>query len=304
MVVTPSRYSPELSPAPSPLHAWVRLLRPRQWIKNLVVFAGMVFKPIYTLDAFLITLAVFAAFCAVSSAGYIVNDVLDAEKDRLHPAKRLRPIAAGLVKPVPALVVAACLIAGSLALALAVHLWTAFVLLAYLVLTLGYSLGWKHQVILDVFLIGAGFLLRAWAGTTGIEITLSPWLFVCLLLLSLMLGLGKRRHELNVVTEDPGKHRPVLQHYSRGFIDQAMTTVLSGALVSYALYAITSPTAQHHPGLVYTVPIVCYAMLRYLYLVMHADQGGKPEEIFLTDTPMIVAILLWGLVVIGVFLLG
>lgn len=301
MPTAPPRIRPQYQPPPARLRAWVRLLRPRHWIKNLVVFAGLLFKPLYTPDALLTTVTVFCAFCAVSSAGYIINDLLDAETDRAHPGKCARPVAAGRIRPLSALAVAFLLLVAALGAVLLLDYRVALVLLGYLAVTTGYSLVIKHHVILDIFAIGAGFLLRAWGGALAISVVLSPWLLVCLLLLALLLGFGKRRHELTVLGDDPDAHRPVLAHYTPAFIDQAMTATLAAALVSYALYAINSPTATAHPDLVYTVPIVAYAMLRYLYLVMHAAQGGKPEEIFLTDLPMITAIALWGISVIVIF---
>ncbi|HEY3418440.1 MAG TPA: decaprenyl-phosphate phosphoribosyltransferase [Armatimonadota bacterium] len=281
---------------------WWRLLRPRQWIKNFVVFAGLLFTGSFTVQALLLTGSVFLAFCALSSAGYLVNDTLDAPRDRAHPRKRERPIAAGRIRPGAALTVAVLLGVGGIVGIAALNFRVALLGLAYLALTFSYSFIWKHMVILDVVALAVALILRAFAGTAILHIALSPWLLVCLWLLALMLGFGKRRHELCLIDVAPHDQRPVLAQYTCQFLDQASTAVLGAALVSYAVYAIMSPTAQKHPSLVYTVPLVGYGMLRYLYLVHVAKEGGQPEEIFLTDRPIIVTAILWALLVVGIFL--
>lgn len=298
------------APTSSPLKDWFTALRPRQWAKNFVVFAGLLFtgKVAHTHDL-LAVLAGFAVFCAFSSVGYLVNDLLDIEKDRAHPVKRHRPIAAGRIKPGTAITLAILVALAGFAASWTLSHAFIWVSLAYLAVSITYSLYWKHQVILDLMSIPAGFLLRALAGTTLLHVHLSSWLFVCLTLLTLLVAIGKRLHELNLLVESGHLHRPVLANYSRPFLDQALGMSAAATAVSYSVYCLTSPTAQGapgmqpHPALVFTVPLVIYCLLRYMYLVLHCDQGGQPEDIFLSDRPMQLAILLWVLLVVGIFML-
>lgn len=290
---------------PSVLRDWVKTLRVRQWAKNLVVFAGLLFTGTFLeLHSLLLSFGAFFCFCALSSVGYLINDVLDAERDRHHPTKCHRPIAAGRIRPWTAISAAGILLVAALAGSWFVRPLFTLVSVAYLVVTLSYSLYWKHQVLLDLISITAGFLLRAVAGTVALAVVVSPWLLVCISLLALLLGLGKRRGEL-VLLEQSGKiHRPVLADYSRLFLDQSVTMVAASSLCAYSVYAISSPTAHSHPHLVYSVPFVIFIILRYTYLVFHHDLGSQPEEILLTDRPMVLTIAMWTAVVIAVFLMG
>jgi len=282
---------------------WVRLVRPRQWIKNLVVFAGLLFTGRFGHLTELEKMAgLFVIFCVISAAGYIVNDVLDRRLDLEHPTKRRRPIAAGRIRPVTAIVVAAALLAAGMAGAVMLGWQVMLVTAAYLALTLAYSIVLKHRVIVDLLAIAAGFLLRALAGTVCLGVELSPWLFVCLSFLSLMLGLGKRRHEIGLLNAEAANHRPVLSQYSRSYIDQMLMMMAASSIITYAIYTINSSTARQHPALVYTVPLVLYAVMRYVYLVQHFERGGQPEEIFLTDRPMGLIVILWSLMVMAIFL--
>jgi 4-hydroxybenzoate polyprenyltransferase len=280
---------------------WVRLVRARQWTKNLVVAAGLVFSGSFTqLHAVLLTGAAFVVFCALSSAGYVINDILDRQSDRAHPVKRMRPIAAGRIGPRSAAIVATLLLVGGLLAAVALDLRFAAVAFTYVVLSFTYSQWWKHLVIIDLMVIAAGFVLRAAGGTVILHVTLSPWLFVCVMFLALLLGFGKRRHEFNLL-DGAHIHRPVLEHYSRHFIDHSITLVSGGAVMTYAVYAISSPTALHYPWLVLTVPFVIYGVLRFLYLIFHRELGGQPEELLLTDRPLLLSVVLWGLASMAVF---
>ncbi|MHB9131037.1 MAG: decaprenyl-phosphate phosphoribosyltransferase [Armatimonadota bacterium] len=288
---------------PSALRDWVQVLRPRQWIKNLVVLAGLIFSAQFTHHhTLLVALAAVGIFCLLSSVGYLINDVLDAAVDRRHPIKCRRPIAAGRITPSAAVSVAILLACGGLLASWYLSHPFALVAAGYLALTLIYSLHWKREVILDLLTIAAGFVLRALAGTVVLGVETSPWLFVCVFLLALMLGLGKRRHELYLLEEEATNHRPVLADYGQPFLDQALGMNAAAAIVTYAVYAISSPTAKAHPWLVATVPLVLYGMLRYLYLVFQREGGGQPEELFLTDRPLYLTILFWVALVVGVFL--
>jgi len=323
---TAATQTPPAPPGSSPLRDWFTALRPRQWAKNVVVFAGLLFagkvahpRELLFQDLPLLLVG-FVVFCAFSSVGYLINDVLDREKDRAHPKKRFRPIASGRIQPAAAIAMAiiiallGTLISYQLKPVTPWHhtffwehafLWVA---LAYLVETVTYSLFLKHQVILDLMTIPAGFLLRALAGTTLLGVQLSSWLFVCLMLVTLLVAIGKRLHELNLLVESGQEHRPVLADYSRPFLDHALSMAAAAAAVSYSVYCLTSPTAQGapgmraHPALVFTVPVVLYSLLRYMYLVLHADQGGQPEDIFLADRPMQIAILVWTVMAVGIFM--
>lgn len=294
---------PEFTHSRPSLGDWVTLLRPRQWIKNLVVFAGLMFTGEFNrVPALLAVLAVFAIFCALSSFGYIINDVADRERDRVHPVKCRRPIAAGRITPTAALSMAVVLLLGATAGAYLLGWQVVLVAGLYLAVTLSYSWVWKHQVILDIMAITGGFLVRALAGTAVLGVSLSPWLFVCLSFLALLLGFGKRRHEVRMLCEDAAHHRPVLANYTQAFCDQMTMMMAASAIITYALYAITSPAAQLHPSLIYTVPLVLYAIIRYLFLIQQCDQGGQPEEIFLTDRPILISIVLWAAAIGGILI--
>jgi 4-hydroxybenzoate polyprenyltransferase len=283
---------------------WVTLLRPRQWIKNLVVFAGLLFTAKFRYPGLVLTvLGVFAVFCLLSSVGYIVNDVLDRARDRAHPVKCHRPIASGRISWQLAVLCAVLLLMGALGFCYWLTKWPATLVgAAYLVLTLSYSYIWKHRVILDIVAIAGCFLLRALAGTVCLGVSLSPWLFVCLSFLALLLGFGKRRNELQLLQDGAENHRPVLARYSLAFADQMIMVMTASTIMTYAIYAIQSPTARMHPALVYTVPLVLYATMRYIYLIQHFNRGGQPEEIFLTDRPMIITLLLWGALISVIFI--
>ncbi|MHB0937591.1 MAG: decaprenyl-phosphate phosphoribosyltransferase [Armatimonadota bacterium] len=291
------------APARASLGDWLRLARPRQWIKNLVVFAGLLFTGRVAEPRDLLAVTwLFLIFCAISAAGYIVNDVLDCRLDQEHPTKRRRPIASGRIRVTPAIAVAVVLLISGMAGAVLLGWQVALVTGAYLAVTVAYSVVLKHRVIIDLLSIAAGFLLRALAGTACLGVELSPWLFVCLSFLSLMLGLGKRRHEIGLLNKDAVNHRPVLSQYSRSYIDQMLMMMAASSIITYAIYTINSHTAQQHPALVYTVPFVLYAIMRYVYLVQHFERGGQPEEIFLTDRPMGLIVILWSLAVMAIFL--
>ena len=263
----------------------IRSMRPKQWPKNLVVFAGLIFaQKIFSARApaavvihwipILRACGAFVAFCVVSSATYLLNDVIDREADRIHPTKRNRPIASGAL-PVSIAVFAAIILyvvglAGSFLLT-----WKLLaVLLGYLVLTLAYSVRLKHVVILDVLILAVGFVLRAFAGTVVIDVSLSVWLFLCTILLALFLALTKRRAEMTVF-EGATQQRSVLANYSPALLDQMISVVTASTVVSYAIYT-TTPSEFHTRNLVLTVPFVIYGIFRYLYLVYQKQIGDRP----------------------------
>ena len=278
-------------------------LRPKQWPKNLLVFAGLVFSHnLFDLTNFLRSLGGFVAFCLLSGAVYIVNDLVDVENDRLHPLKRLRPIASGRLKPgaakIAAVVVAAVALVGGFALD-----WRFGVVgSAYLVLELAYSFRLKRLVVLDVMTVAAGFALRAVAGTVLVHVTISSWLFVCTILFALFISLAKRRHELLFLAGGGTGHRAVLENYSEALLDQMMAVATSSTVIAYCLYTIAPETVAKFGthNLMLTVPFVLYGVYRYLYLVYRKEMGGAPEQALLGDFPLVVDILLWMASVVAV----
>ena len=288
------------------MSALLRLLRPHQWVKNGFVFVGLLFGHAWNdADKLAAALLAFAAFCLLASGVYVLNDLADRERDRQHPKKRLRPLAAGTVTVPAALAAAALCLGGGLALAFVGPGRAPWLFVAYLAINAGYSLGLKHVVILDVFIISAGFMLRLLAGTLGVGIAPSHWLLLCGLLLTLFLGFAKRRAELLVLDGDGGGHRRVLEHYSPALLDQFITVAAAGTVVSYSLYTVSVETIALHgtPRLIYTLPFVLYGMFRYLLLLHRRGGGGDPARELLSDRHLIAAFLGWLALVIA-FLAG
>jgi 4-hydroxybenzoate polyprenyltransferase len=280
----------------------LRLLRPHQWLKNGFVFIGLLFGHAWGDEAKLVqALWTFAAFCLLSSGVYALNDVVDREQDRLHPDKRNRPVASGRVGVPAALAAALLCVAAGLAIGLSRAGSAPWIFFAYLVLNAGYNFGLKRVVILDVFLIAAGFMLRILAGTLGIGIPPSDWLLLCGLLLTLFLGFAKRRAELGALAANGGTHRPVLEQYSTGLLDQMITVAGTGCVVAYCLYTVSPETEALHGtrNLIYTVPFVLYGMYRYLYLLHRRAGGGDPSMELLRDGHLAVAVAGWLATTIG-----
>lgn len=274
-------------------------LRPRQWVKNLFVFAGLVFAQKLFTPSVGPALGAFAVFCALSGAVYLLNDVADREKDRLHPDKKWRPIASGRL-PVPTAVgAAAVLLAGALAGSLALSRPLAVVALAYALLLGAYSAWLKHVVIVDVIVVAVGFVLRAVAGAVAIDVEISGWLLICTILMALFLALGKRRHEYLTLGEAAARHRPILAEYSAGLLDQMIAVVTASTVTAYALYTMSPETVAKFEThlLPATLPFVLYGIFRYLYLLYRRQLGGNPSELFLNDGPLLINTLLWILAV-------
>ncbi|MBI3635670.1 MAG: decaprenyl-phosphate phosphoribosyltransferase [Candidatus Rokubacteria bacterium] len=282
------------------LIAVVESLRPRQWVKNLFVFAGVIFSQKLFTPAAWIAWVAFAIFCALSGAIYLINDVADVEKDRLHPKKRLRPIASGRLRVAPALGIAAVLIVASLAAGWMVSGAFAVVALVYAVLLTAYSFGLKHVVIVDVIVVACGFVLRAVAGAVAIDVEISGWLLICTILMALFLALGKRRHEYLTLGDAAAQHRPILAEYSAGLLDQMIAVVTASTVTAYALYTMSPETvAKFHTHLLpATLPFVLYGIFRYLYLLYRRQLGGNPSELFLNDPPLLINTVLWMLAVV------
>lgn len=303
----PSGVSPRLPArteapgATSRIHAFFWSLRPEQWSKNSVVFAGLLFGGRLTQGTEYITAAfiTFLVFCGLSGTVYILNDVADRAADAGHPLKRWRPIAAGDIAPGPALTGAGLLAAVCLAGAFSLSTRLGLVSLAYLGLLSLYSFYLKHLVILDVLTIAVGFVLRAVAGAVAVSVMISPWLLICVTLLAVFVSLAKRRHELTLLGRGAGGHRPSLDAYSPYLLDQMISVVTAATLVAYIVYTTSSDTATRvgSGALSLTIPFVLYGLLRYLYLVHQEEKGGSPTTMLVTDRSLTVCVALWALAV-------
>ena len=280
----------------SRVRAFIELARPQQWAKNSFVLTGLLFGHAWH-DPPLIAAAAVAtvAFCLASSAVYAFNDAVDAPRDRDHPVKRARPVARGTLTPRDAYIAAAVHGVAALAVAAAVGALAAGIVAAYLALNVAYTRGLKHIAVVDVFIIAAGFMLRLLAGTAGIGIEPSNWLLLCGLLLTLMLGFGKRRAELEQLDEEAGRHRAVLDAYSADFLDRAVLVCAGGVIIFYALYTVSPETAALHgtERLVLTLPWVLLGTFRYLFRLNYRGGGGDPVDELLRDPMLALATLGW-----------
>ncbi len=278
-------------------------LRPHQWTKNLFVLAALIFaRELHDPDSVIAALEAFLLFCLLSGSVYLVNDLVDLERDRLHPAKSQRPLAAGELSPSlakrAAVVIALAALVGSFALGSSFGL----VALAYYALMLGYSFFLKNVVIVDVLTVSFGFVLRAIAGAVAIQVAFSSWLLLCTMLLALFLALNKRRHELTLLAGGAVEHRSILGEYSPYLLDQMIAVVTASTVVSYALYTQAPETISEFgtDRLVWTLPFVLYGIFRYLYLVHQKDKGGNPSRVLLNDRPLLAAVALWTVAVIAI----
>jgi len=275
-------------------------LRPAQWSKNLVIFAGLLFgRRLFDGGAVAAAIGAFTDFCILSGVVYLVNDLTDRESDRRHPLKARRPIASGALPAPIAVVAAAALAAAGLAGAFAIGRPFATVAAAYLVLQLAYSGGLKHVVIIDVLTIAIGFVLRAVAGAVAVNVEISHWLFVCTILLALFIALAKRRHEIVLLADGAPSHRPILGEYSAYLLDQMIAVVTASTLIAYVFYTISPETVGKFQTrwLGLTVPFPLYGIFRYLYLVHQREGGGSPADLLLADRPLLACVALWALAV-------
>jgi 4-hydroxybenzoate polyprenyltransferase len=288
------------------LKALFRTMRPRQWTKNVFIFAALVFdKQFFIAASFLRTLAGFGLFCMISSAVYIFNDLADIEADRRHPQKKNRPIPSGELPAGAAWIAGILLVIATLGIGYRLSPAFAGTLGLYFLINLAYSKWLKHIPILDVLIISAGFVLRVAAGVTLIHVErFSPWLYVVMTLLSLFLGFGKRRAELTLLDSGAGSHRKVLEGYTIPLLDQYILIVSGTTIVAYSLYTFSAPNVPANHSMMLTIPFVVYAIFRYLYLIHAEERGGAPEEILLSDRPFQIAMVLWALVVLAVFYLS
>lgn len=274
----------------------MRALRPRQWTKNLVIFAPLLFaKSVLLGHLALHSLVAFGSFSMLASGIYLLNDWLDRDQDRLHPDKRHRPIAAGLISGRGAAITVAALWAIGFGLAALDGPTFASVAASYVVLQIFYSLWLKKMVILDVMIIAAGFILRVIGGGVAIDVQVSNWLFLCTLLLAVFLGFAKRRHELSSLHGDQLAHRANLSDYSLPMLDQMMSVVAAACIVAYGLYTVARETVEHvgSDRLKFSVPFVIYGIFRYLFLIHKRGAGGSPEKVLLSDPPLVFDLLLY-----------
>lgn len=280
----------------------LKALRPHQWVKNAFVFAALIFSRSLTDPALALrSLLAFAAFSLVASCIYLVNDIADYERDRLHPKKKFRPIAAGKVKRQTAAIMAALVGPAGIGLAFWLNAATGVTVSVYAVMNLSYSFKLKHVVLLDTFTIALGFLLRVSVGAFAIEVGISPWLLICTFFIALFLAVCKRRHELVSLGDDAASHRGILAKYSVPFIDKMVSALAGMTVMSYALYTIDPRVIARigTDGLVATVPLVLFGVFRYLYLVHIEGKGGSPTEIVLKDRGVQGIVVLYGICAIA-----
>lgn len=280
------------------LKAAFKLSRPTQWIKNGFVFMPLIFSArLLVPEDGLRVIGMFAAFCLASSATYVLNYYMDIEKDRVHPRKRMRPLAHGDISPGAAMVLMVFLLGAAFAVLLVMHApLVCFALLGvYLVLHLAYSTKLKDLVILDVLTISVGFLLRVLAGAAVIDVNVSSWLILCTFSVAILLALGKRRHEVVILNNHACEHRPVLQDYSVVLLDQLLQMVTTSTFIFYCLYCVTGNPAVGLASekLMFTIPLVTYGIFRYMYLIYHREDGGSPTALLLTDPPLLICTTLW-----------
>ncbi len=284
----------------------IRTLRPAQWTKNGFVFVALVFDvKLFQIEPLTRTLAGFLMLCLISGTVYLINDLADIERDRQHPAKRSRPLPSGQL-PIPVAIAFAILIPIIvLPLSFLLDPTFGFILSGYLVLHIAYSFWLKNQVIIDVMVVAAGFVLRVAAGVPLVRAErFSPWLYVFTTLLALFLALGKRRQEIVLLKSQASNARAILDHYNLPFLDEMTAVVTAGTVMTYALYTFSAPNLPENHAMMLTIPFVIYGIFRYLYVIHIQGNGGAPEEVLLTDRPLQVAVGLFGLAVVAVLYLS
>ncbi len=284
----------------SVISAIIKTMRPKQWTKNIVVYAALIFDGKFLEpDLFFKTTALFALFCLVSSSVYLLNDLVDIEKDRAHPLKRRRPLASGALKPSIAVITLVVLLAASLPAAWVLNPTAGLILGGYFAMNVAYSFWLKHMVILDVFTIAAGFVLRVAAGAAVVQVErFSPWLYVCITLVALIIALGKRRAELVALQADAGNHRAILDEYNLSFLDHLISLTTGATVVTYSLYTFSAQNLPENHLMMLTIPIVIYFLFRYLYLIHVQHLGGAPDELIFKDKPLFFSAVFWALAVV------
>jgi 4-hydroxybenzoate polyprenyltransferase len=283
-----------------------KAMRPRQWIKNLLIFAALLFdQQLFVLEPFLSIFAGFLLLCLAASSVYLINDIADAEQDRQHPKKKNRPIASGALPVRTAQISIILFLILAIGLGFLLKLAFVLILLGYVLLNLLYSTYLKHIPIIDVMVLASNFLLRVSAGVFLITVQrFSPWMYVCVTLLALFVGLGKRRAEMVLMAELANSHRRVLDGYTIPYVDHLLSIVSSTTIVAYSLYTFSAENLPDNHLMMLTIPFVIYGVFRYLYLVHVEGSGGAPEELLLSDRPLLATVFLWGLSVILILYLN
>ncbi len=282
------------------MYGLLRTLRPRQWIKNIFVFAALVFdQKLLDLPLLAKTVAGFVLFCMISSTVYIINDLADLEKDKQHPKKRNRALPSGQLKPWFASAAAVVILAICLPLSFLLDVYFGYIVLFYFVLNLAYSFVLKHMVIIDLMVVATGFVLRVAAGVVIAEAErFSPWLYVCIIFLALFMVIGRRRHELILLTNGANTHRRILEEYTVDYLDEMSHIVATGAIISYSLYTFSATNLPANHSMMLTIPFVIYGLFRYLYMIHVKGEGGAPEMMVYTDLPFLINGLLFALSVV------
>jgi len=282
--------------------ALVKTMRPKQWAKNVFVLAALVFDAKLFMPSFLArAFAAFCLFCAISSAVYLINDVADMEKDRQHPGKRNRPLASGQLSPNIAVMTAVAIVAVALPLAYLLDPAFAAIAFGYLAILTLYSFRLKNIVILDVIIVATGFVLRVAAGVVVVDATrFSPWLVLCMVFGALFIAISKRRHELVLLNDNANAHRRIFSEYSLALLDEMTRLVTACTAMAYSLYTFSAPNLPQSHAMMLTIPFVLYGLFRYMYLVHIRGEGGAPEDLVFEDKPLLLAIILWGLTVVGI----
>lgn len=276
----------------------IALMRPKQWTKNLFVFGAVLFSGNFvSKDLFLANILVFIMFCLASSSIYVLNDIIDVEKDKLHPVKKFRPIASGKVSKLQGIILDIVLFLIILIFTYRFNFEVLIVIIVYIVMNIFYSFILKNIVIIDVMVITAGFVLRIESGSIATNVELSPWIILCTILLSLFLGLNKRKSEIIALKSDSVKTRKILKEYSVELIDKMLTIVTPSILMAYCLYTFNSTQSK---SMMFTIPFVLYGIFRYQYLMETQNIGGKPEDVFTKDKAFLANIICWFLVVVCV----
>ena len=289
------------------LIALLKTMRPRQWPKNAFVYAALIFDRQLSfgdITPLARSSAAFLLFCLLSSAVYIINDLADIEADRRHPTKKNRPIASGKLSPRVAMIAAIAIVVVTLPLCYLLSIHLAEIALAYFVVNLAYSNWLKHISLIDVMVLASGFVLRVGAGVVVIQVQrFSPWLYVVTTLLALFIGFGKRRAEITLLSSEANAHRKVLAGYNLNFLDHLITIVSASTILTYSLYTFSAPNLPDNHSMMLTIPFVLYGVFRYLYLIHVEQKGGAPEELALTDRPLQVDIILYGIATLIIFYL-
>jgi 4-hydroxybenzoate polyprenyltransferase len=295
------------------LRSLLRAMRPRQWAKNGIIYFAFIFTINErwdlgewgeSLEVFGIATAAFFLFCLLSSATYLINDLIDAPRDRLHPLKRHRPIAAGLVSPRRAVLTAFGMFIVGIGLSFLLEPWFGVVVLIYLTLTLSYSIKLKQVAVIDVLVLSTGYVLRAVGGAVVIQVPISLWLYAVTSLGAMLIGFGKRRGEMAGAEGEASHQRHVLKDYSRTLLNRLIVLVVGGVFITYVAYTLTASNLPDNRTMAVTIPIMAYGLYRYLHLLYHHNAGETPEEMFLSDRPLMATVFLWLATVVVVLVLG